>query len=57
MISRISEGAAEPVKTPNPARKETEKTSATFQINKAKPFLPVVTLSINCNINFLENIK
>ena len=57
IISRISEGAAVPVKTPNPARKETEKTSATLQINKAKPFLPVVTLSINDNINFLENRK
>ena len=32
-------------------------TSATFQINNAKLYLPVVTLSINDNIKFLENIK
>ena len=32
-------------------------TGATFQINYAKLYLPVVTLSINDNINFLENIK
>ena len=34
-----------------------ETTSATFQINNAKPFVPVVFLSINDNIKFLENIK
>ena len=32
-------------------------TSATFQINNAKLYVPVVTLSINDNIKFLENIK
>ena len=32
-------------------------TGATFQINKKKLYLPVVTLSINDNIKFLENIK
>ena len=32
-------------------------TGATFQINYAKLYVPVVTLSINDNINFLENIK
>ena len=35
----------------------TVKTSATFQINNAKLYTPVVTFSINDNINFLENIK
>ena len=30
---------------------------ATFQVNNAKPYVPVVTLSINDNIKFLENIK
>ena len=30
---------------------------ATFQISNAKLYVPVVTLSINDNINFLENIK
>ena len=32
-------------------------TGATFQINNAKLYVPVVTLFINDNIKFLENIK
>ena len=32
-------------------------TEATFQINNAKLYVPVVTLSIIHNIKFLENIK
>ena len=32
-------------------------TGATFQINNAKLYVPVVTLSINENVKFLENIK
>ena len=32
-------------------------TSATFQMNNAKFYVPVVTLSIYDNIKFLENIK
>ena len=32
-------------------------TGATFQINNAKRYVPVVTLSINDNINFFEKIK
>ena len=32
-------------------------TGATFQINNAKLYVPVVTLSINNNIKFLANIK
>ena len=35
----------------------TETTVTTFQINNAKPYISVVTLSINDNIKFLENIK
>ena len=31
--------------------------SATFQINNAKIYVPVVTLLINNNIKVLENIK
>ena len=31
-------------------------TSATFEINNAKFYVPIVTLSINDNIKFLENI-
>ena len=34
-----------------------QKTGATFQINNAKLYLLVVTLSIDNNIKFLENIK
>ena len=29
----------------------------TFTITSAKPYIPIVTLSINDNIKFLENIK
>ena len=32
-------------------------TGTSFQINNAKLYVPVVTLSINDNIKFLENIK
>ena len=32
-------------------------TGVTFQINNAKLYVPVVTLSINDNIKFLENTK
>ena len=35
----------------------TATTGATFQINNAKLYVPVVTVSINDNIKFLENIK
>ena len=33
-----------------------QRTSATFQIDNAKLYVPVATLSINNNIKFLENI-
>ena len=32
-------------------------TEATLQMNNAKLYVPVVTLSINHNIKFLKNIK
>ena len=32
-------------------------TAVTFQINNANFYVPIVTLSINDNIKFLENIK
>ena len=35
----------------------TEATAAIFQMNNAKLYAPVVTLSINYNIKFVENIK
>ena len=50
-ISRIPEvGGA------NPADAIQTK-GATFKINNAKPYVSVVTLSVNYNITFLENIK
>ena len=35
----------------------TTKNSAIFQINNAKLYIPVVTLCINDDVKFLENIK
>ena len=35
----------------------TTTTSATFQINNTKPYVPTVTLSINNNIKFLEHLN
>ena len=35
----------------------TATTGGTFQLNNAKHYVPVVPLSINDNIKFLENIK
>ena len=35
----------------------TQTAEATFQINNAKLYVPVVTLSMNDNIKFLENMK
>ena len=42
---------------PIPEREATQTTGATFQINNAKLYVPVVALFINDNIKFLENIK
>ena len=43
----------------NPDRYQvtSQTTGATFQINNAKPYTPVVAFSINDNIKFLENLK
>ena len=41
---------------PVPAVAATQITGGTFQINNAKLFVPIFTLSINDNIKFLENI-
>ena len=59
----ISEISRTPVVTANPNNYSSvlvaaeAQTTTTFQINKAKLYVPVATLSINDNINFLENIK
>ena len=42
---------------PVQARETRQTTGSTFQINNAKLYVPVVTLSINDNVKFLENIK
>ena len=34
-----------------------QKTGGTFQINNAELYVPVVTLSINNKIKFLENVR
>ena len=40
-----------------PAAAAIQTTGAAFQINNAKACVPVITLSVNDNIKFLENIK
>ena len=42
---------------PFPTRAEIQTTGAIFQINNAKRYAPVVTLSVNNNTSFLENMK
>ena len=42
---------------PAQAREARQTTGVTFQINNAKLYVPVITLSINDNIKLLENIK
>ena len=58
VISEISR-TSRAVPNTNPVRYElaTTTNSTTFQINNAKLYVPVVTLSVNDNIKFLENIK
>ena len=57
-ISRIPAVPANPsANPPVPAGAETQAISATFQINNAKFYIPVVTLSVIDNIKFLENTK
>ena len=57
MISQISSTSEVAANPPNTARETPKTNSATFQINNAKLYAPLVTLSINNNIKFLENIK
>ena len=58
VISEMSR-TSRAVPNTNPVRYElaTTTNSTTFQINNAKLYVPVVTLSVNDNIKFLENIK
>ena len=57
LVSKISRTAAVTANIPNPAGEETKTNSAAFFVFSAKLYVPVVTLSINDNIKFLENIK
>ena len=57
IISEISRTSAVPANPPVPDVEATQTTGATFQINKAKLYIPVVTLSINDNMKFFKNIK
>ena len=57
VISEISRTIALAANPPNPARAEVETTNPKFQTNIGKHYVPVVTLFINDNIKFLENIK
>ena len=58
VISKISRTfTAVPNTDPVEYEVVTATTGATFQTSNAKLYVPVVTLSINDNIKFLENIK
>ena len=59
VISKVSRTfrAVDPNVDPVEYGAVTSTTGATFQINNAKFYVPVVTSSINGNIKFLENIK
>ena len=57
IISEISRTPAVPANVLVPSVEATQTARTTFQINKAKLYVPVVTLSINDNIKCLENIK
>ena len=56
IISEISRTAAVAANPTVPATEATEKNSAAFQINNAKIYVTVVTLTINDDIKFLENM-
>ena len=58
VISEIYKTLANPNDNPtNPLIQATAITGVLFQINNAKLYVPIVTLSINYNIKFLENMK
>ena len=59
VISKVSRTfrAVDPNTDPVVCEVATQTTGATFQVNNAKIYVPVVTLSINKNSKFLENIN
>ena len=57
-MSKTPEVAANSyVNLPLPARPATQTSGTTFQINSTKVYVPAKSLSINNNINFLENLR
>ena len=56
-ISEITRTSAVPANPSVPAAEKTKTTSSVFQINTANLYVPVVTLSTNDNIKFVENRK
>ena len=57
-IYKTAEVPANPnTNPPNPLIQATATTIATFQVSNVKLYGPVITLSFNDNIKFLENIK
>ena len=57
VLSQMLRTAAVSANSPSPAREAIQTTSAILQINNGKLCVQVVTLSINDNMKFLENIK
>ena len=56
-ISRKPEVGTNPGANPSFAHAQTTATNASFQMNSAKFYIPIVTLSINDDIKFLEKLK
>ena len=57
IISEISKTAAVAANPINPAEPAMATNCTTLQTNSTKLYVPVVTLSMNNNIKFLENLK
>ena len=57
LIFEISRTPEVTISPPHPGRVVTEKTEATFKIKSSKLYIPVVTLSLNGDIKFLEHLK
>ena len=57
IISQMSQTPRIPVNLPVQEAAATKTTGVRFQINNPKLYVPVVTLLVNDNVKFLENIK
>ena len=56
-MSKTLNNAKVPANSDASEHTEGSTTDATFEINSAKLYFPVVTLSINVNIKFFENLN